>query len=67
MSTVMIKCPDTGVPVSTGIEIEQDTFAKLPNLSSGMSCPACGNHHFWHKTDAWLSNAAAPHEPKKPA
>jgi hypothetical protein len=56
MTAVMIKCPDTGRAVSTGIEIEGDTFVQLPDVSAGMHCSACGGHHVWRKVDAWLDD-----------
>jgi predicted RNA-binding Zn-ribbon protein involved in translation (DUF1610 family) len=65
MGMVMIKCPSTGQAVPTGIEIEEATFTDLPNVGSGMACPACGGHHIWRKADAWLNDdsVAAPDRP----
>jgi hypothetical protein len=60
MADLMIKCPSSGRAVTTGIEIDQTTFEQLPNVSSGMSCPACGGHHFWRKADAWLADGPEP-------
>ena len=54
MSSVMIKCPNTGGTVSTGIETEAVVFRKLPKISSRMLCPACGEEHVWSVTSAWL-------------
>jgi hypothetical protein len=56
MGVVMIKCPETGRAVSTGIEIEHDSFAMLPDVSAGMQCSACGGYHVWRKADAWLDD-----------
>jgi hypothetical protein len=55
MSTIMIKCPQTGEAVSTGIEVERDTFIALPNADAQMHCPACGGEHIWSKSKAWLA------------
>jgi hypothetical protein len=55
MSTVMIKCPQNGQAISTGIEIDPDTFRSLPTVGSQVKCLACGGHHIWSKTEAWLS------------
>jgi hypothetical protein len=60
---VMIKCPDTGHPASTGIEIDGESFARLPDVVASMSCSACGRQHLWRKTDAWLSDASANTDP----
>jgi predicted RNA-binding Zn-ribbon protein involved in translation (DUF1610 family) len=63
MPIVMIKCPSSGRAVSTGIELEEQTFIQLPNVGSGMSCPACGGHHVWRKIDAWLGDGGAAGPP----
>jgi endogenous inhibitor of DNA gyrase (YacG/DUF329 family) len=63
MGAVMIKCPKSGRAVSTGIEIERDTFDQLPNVSSAMNCPACGSHHVWHKADAWIDDGPSGPKP----
>ena len=56
MSSVMIRCPNTGEAVSTAIETEPAVFRKLPNIPSRMLCPACGEEHPWTVSAAWLSN-----------
>jgi hypothetical protein len=55
MSSVMIRCPATGRPVSTGIETEPAVFADLPQVAARMLCPACGREHFWNTGVAWLA------------
>ena len=55
MSTVMIKCPNTGLPVSTAIETEPSVFRRLPKIASRMLCPACGQEHVWMTSSAWLA------------
>ena len=55
MSSVMIKCPSTGRPVSTAIEVEPSVFRKLPEVAGRMQCPACGQEHVWTTSSAWLS------------
>jgi hypothetical protein len=56
MSSVMIRCPNTGRPVSTAIEIEPSVFRNLPRISARMLCPACGQEHTWAVSSAWLAN-----------
>lgn len=55
MSSVMIKCPNTGKAVSTAIEIDPGTFRRLPKIASRMHCPACGQEHAWTTGSAWLA------------
>jgi predicted RNA-binding Zn-ribbon protein involved in translation (DUF1610 family) len=54
MSSVMIRCPNTGHAVSTEIETEPSVFRKLPNIRARMGCPACGQEHVWRASEAWL-------------
>jgi predicted RNA-binding Zn-ribbon protein involved in translation (DUF1610 family) len=53
----MIKCPNTGLSVTTAIEIEPSVFHQLPKIASRMHCPACGNEHIWMTSSAWLAGA----------
>ena len=57
MSMVMIKCPSTGLSVSTAIETEPSVFRQLPKVASRMLCPACGQEHVWMTSSAWLAGA----------
>jgi len=52
MGTVMITCPETGEPVSTGIETDATSFAYIPRAQNMMPCPACGGQH--PLSEAWL-------------
>ena len=56
MSSVMIRCPNTGRAVSTAVEIEPSVFHKLPNIAARMHCPVCGQEHAWLTNSAWLSS-----------
>ena len=55
MSSVMIRCPNTGRGVSTEIETEPNVFRKLPKVAARMRCPACGQEHVWTVSSAWLA------------
>jgi hypothetical protein len=52
MGTVMITCPDTGEPVSTGLETDAASFAYIPRAETMMPCPVCGGQH--PLSEAWL-------------
>jgi len=66
MSSVMIRCPITGKPVSTAIEVEPAVFRKLPKLSARMLCPDCGQEHVWAVSSAWLDNEPRLIDGKRP-
>ena len=67
MSSVMIKCPKTGRPVSTQIEVEPSVFRRLPEIASRMHCPACRQEHVWMMSSAWLSGGPRLVEPAETA
>ena len=66
MSSVMIRCPITGEPVSTAVEVEPSVFRKLPKMSARMLCPACGQEHVWAVNSAWLANEPHLAEARRP-
>jgi hypothetical protein len=55
MGVVVITCPHTGEDVSTGIEIDQHSFQKLPDVLVRSKCPQCGMQHSWWTREARLS------------
>lgn len=67
MSSVMIRCPNTGLAVSTAIETEPTVFRQLPKIASRMLCPACGQEHTWMTSSAWLKGEPRLVERESPA
>ncbi|MFL9827814.1 hypothetical protein [Rhodoplanes sp. SY1] len=57
MTMVMARCPYRDQPVSTGIEIDADTFAAMPESLVLARCPLCGLEHVWWKSETWLETA----------
>jgi hypothetical protein len=56
---IMIRCPETGEPVSTGLSMEKETFEFAEFTGETLSpCPACGQAHEWGKEDAFLQDKA---------
>jgi hypothetical protein len=56
MAILLIKCPHTDRPISTGLEVDPETFAKLPDILSHVKCPECGLKHTWWTREAWLED-----------
>lgn len=54
---VMIKCPQTGGAVETGVAMDEEAFATV-TLKYDLKCPACGSVHHWNKSDAFLEPVA---------
>jgi endogenous inhibitor of DNA gyrase (YacG/DUF329 family) len=57
MGTVMVTCPITGKPISTGIETEAEVLDHLPTIEAAVHCPHCGEKHFWTRDHARLVEA----------
>jgi hypothetical protein len=63
MGMVMIKCPQTGRPIPTGIEIDRERFRCSPVFFSRTHCPVCRTDHAWFAREAWVREPAA--QPKR--
>jgi hypothetical protein len=62
MPMVMIRCPQTGKAVATGIDTDPESFRKLPDVLAFVLCPHCGLEHAWRRDEAWLAGSAPPKE-----
>jgi hypothetical protein len=60
MSPLMIKCPNTGEPISTGIVTDEYSLQQFPDVPSRTYCHVCGLDHVWWKREAWLANVLPP-------
>jgi hypothetical protein len=67
VSIIMIRCPNLGEAISTGIEADAHSFEQLPNILMHSQCSACGLEHPWWKREAWLEDAEAVFVPKDTA
>ena len=56
MGTLLINCPVTGKPLSTGIGIDKASFESSNFSNNSVGCPHCGGMHTWSKGDAWVAD-----------
>jgi hypothetical protein len=54
MGVVMIKCPQTGRKISTGIRADKATYGRMPVFFSRTFCPICRVEHVWFAKEAWI-------------
>ena len=54
MGMVMIKCPETGSAIPTGVEMERDRFRQSAVFFARTPCPLCQANHEWFARDAWV-------------
>jgi len=52
MPKVFTSCLVTGQPIETGIDIDEASFARLPDFAGKIFCPHCGTGHAWSKDKA---------------
>lgn len=60
MGPVMIKCPDTGRDIPTGMIADRTTFSATPVFFARVLCPFCKTEHEWFAREAWVCEAGAP-------
>ena len=52
MGALIFVCPKSGHEVSTGLEIDPDSYRALPKVLAEIKCPACGLIHNLYQVDA---------------
>jgi hypothetical protein len=60
MGAVMVRCPETGRDISTGIVTDRKSFEATPVF---FACPICQTEHEWFAKEAWVCEA----EPRRRA
>ena len=58
MGVVMIRCPQTGREIPTGIVTDRESFKATPVFFARVRCPVCRAEHEWFAKDAWVCEAA---------
>jgi 4-hydroxy-3-methylbut-2-en-1-yl diphosphate synthase IspG/GcpE len=54
MGALVFVCPTSGREVSTGVEIDAESYRDLPKVLAEISCPACGRTHNLYQVEARL-------------
>ena len=66
MGAIMILCPRTGMYVSTGIETDEKSYAKMDDGRFRLHCWRCGGDHDWSKRWArFVADAPPEHGTRK--
>ena len=60
MGMLMIKCPQTGRAIATGIESDRDRFLRSTVFYGRTPCPICKTDHSWFAPEAWVQESDAP-------
>ena len=59
MGVIMIRCPQTGREIPTGIEMDTSEFRRSPVFFSRVKCPVCDRVHACFAKYAWVCDSAA--------
>lgn len=59
MGMVMIKCPQTGRAIPTGIETDREGFERCTVFFGRTRCPICRTDHTWFAREAWVRELGA--------
>src|ERR1700732_3340475 len=59
MGMVMVKCPQSGRAIPTGIKTDRESFRRSPVFFSRTHCPICHTDHAWFAGEAWVDEPNA--------
>jgi hypothetical protein len=54
MPRIFVTCPETEMPVYTGVAMDESLFKSSDLRDKRVMCPHCGKVHVWKKEDAYL-------------
>ena len=57
MGSVMVRCPETGRDIPTGIVTDRRSFEATPVFFARVLCPICRIEHEWFAKEAWVCEA----------
>jgi hypothetical protein len=56
MNPLVFRCPQTGDPVDTGLDIHihRPSLQSVQPITLLVHCPHCGHRHVWKLADGWI-------------
>ncbi len=54
MGAVMVRCPQTGRDIPTGMTADRESFRATPVFFGQVFCPICRTEHEWFAKEAWV-------------
>jgi hypothetical protein len=57
MGAVMVRCPQTGRDIPTGLVTDRKSFEATPVFFARVYCPICRTQHEWFAKEAWVCEA----------
>ena len=59
MGMVLVKCPQTGRAIHTGIKTDRESFQRSAVFFGRTHCPICHTDHSWFAREAWVDEPNA--------
>jgi hypothetical protein len=59
MGMVMIKCPQSGRAIPTGIKTDRESFLRTIVFFRRTHCPICQADHAWFAQEGWVDEPSA--------
>ena len=59
MGMVMVKCPETGRAIPTGMKTDRESFQRSTVFFGRTHCPICHTDHAWFAREAWVHEPSA--------
>jgi hypothetical protein len=59
---LMIKCPQTGRAIPTGIKADRESFRRSAVFFARTHCSVCQANHDWFAKEAWVCEPSADWE-----
>ena len=66
MGIVMIKCPESGLAIATGMEADPERFSRSPVFFARSFCAICKSSHEWFAKEAWVHELDEKRHAPKP-
>ena len=54
MGIIMIKCPQTGRAIPTGIKADRESFRRSAVFFARTHCSICQTNHDWFAKEGWV-------------
>ena len=64
MGMVMVKCPQTGRAIPTGMKTDRERFRRSTVFFGRTHCPICHTDHAWFAQEAWVHEPSARAQPR---
>ncbi len=55
MGMVVVRCPQSGRAIATGIKADRDSFRRSTVFFGRTRCPICDTDHAWFSREAWVA------------